>query len=64
MDLSSTEPLTVAFIGGSVTDGETGCYSIRHGMNYTGEWISLPKGKKRIRVPMRLRGRSIFAVMA
>ena len=30
--------------------GETSCYSMWHGMNYTGEWISLPKGQKRIRV--------------
>ena len=29
--------------------GQTSCYSIWHGMNYTGEWISLPKGEKRIR---------------
>ena len=28
--------------------GETSCRSPWHGMNYTGPWIQLPKGKKRI----------------
>lgn len=30
--------------------GRTSCYSRWHGMNYTGPWIELPKGKKQIRV--------------
>lgn len=29
--------------------GKTSCRSVHHGMNFTGPWISLPKGKKQLK---------------
>lgn len=47
--LSAKAGLGAAVFADGVLVGQTSCRSPWHGMNYTGPWIPLPKGKKRLR---------------
>ena len=47
--LSAKAGLGASVYADGVPVGQTSCRSPWHGMNYTGPWIPLPKGKKRVR---------------
>ena len=47
--VSAKAGLSATVYADGIKVGETSCQSRWHGMNYTGPWITLPKGKKRLR---------------